>query len=165
MTLGHTDKENIRRVAAGFSGLEHRCQTVAEIRGVSFIDSSIDTSPERTAATLNSLGKRVKIILGGRTKGLGNEPLYQPLMKYAEKAAIYSDAREDLEELFETTELSKIPHAYFADFASAFDYITEGLRAGDTVLLSPAATAYGEFRDFTERAERFRQLIDEKIRG
>ena len=165
MTLGHTDKENIRRVASSFPGLEHRCQTVANINGVSFIDSSIDTSAERTAATLNSLGKRVKIILGGRTKGLSNAPLYPALKKYADKVAIYSDAREDLGELFKTTDLKEIPHACFADFESAFEYITEDLKDGDTVLLSPAATAYGEFRDFTERAARFLQLIEEKYKG
>jgi len=43
------------RVAQTFRGVAHRMQTVGCVSGVTYIDSSIDTSPTRTAATLAAL--------------------------------------------------------------------------------------------------------------
>ena len=163
MTIGYTDTDVIRQVAGSFSGLEHRCEKFLIYDKITFINSSIDTSPERTRATLESLNERVTLILGGRGKGLDPTPLISPVAKYAKKIAIYGDIREELLELIESRrELVKIPHASFEQFEDALEYATESLKRGDTLLLSPAATAYGQFRDFAERGRYFKAYINRK---
>jgi UDP-N-acetylmuramoylalanine--D-glutamate ligase len=55
----------------------------------------------------------------------------------------------------------RVPVHRYTAFADAFRGATETARQGDTVLLSPGCTAFGAFRDFEERGERFCQLVRE----
>lgn len=163
LTYGTADKNDALRVAHGFRGLMHRCDRFLEKDGITFIDSSIDTTPKRTAETLASLGKRVKILLGGRGKGLDTSPLGDALMRYADKIAVYGNVREEIAELLASNEkLRAVPSASFERFSDAVEYLTKELRCGDTVILSPAATSYGEFSSFEERGRRFRKIIQDK---
>jgi UDP-N-acetylmuramoylalanine--D-glutamate ligase len=127
---------------------------------VRYVSSSIDTTPERTKATLSGLDSRVRIILGGRGKGLSLEPLRNVLKKYADKIAVYGEVGREITEFIDSDdELKKIPHAAFKVFDEAIDYATDGVKVGDTVLLSPAATSYGEFADYKERGAHFKKRI------
>ena len=160
LTLGEFSTEHLRRVAREFAGLEHRMEKFLKAGGVDFINSSIDTTPARTRATLEALKRPVKIILGGGAKGLSILPLIPALTKYATKIALYGDAggmyfAEILDRGIDSGERTRL----FDKFDGALGYILDGLTDGDTVLLSPAATGYGEFRDFTERGRYFKDYI------
>ena len=48
----------------------------------------------------------------------------------------------------------RIPAVAFSSFREAFEAASSAAQPGDTVLLSPGCTAFGEFRDFEERGER-----------
>ena len=153
----------ISSVLSEFSGLKHRCELVGSFDGVKFYNSSIDTTPIRCASTLNALNLPVRLILGGRGKGLLPEVLRTPLLRYAKKIALYGEEGEALYTwISDDKELSRIECAHFWSFDEAFEYATDNVRYGDTVLLSPAATAYGEFASFEERGERFSELISAK---
>lgn len=159
LSIGYADKDRIRRVAASFDGLSERCEQIV-IDGIKYISSSIDTTPMRTATTLNSLGRKVSIILGGRTKQLPLEPLRLPLIKYASRISVYGEARDEFLDFLESDEeLSAIPHRAFTYFSDAIDYAKENLTRGDTLLLSPAATGYGEFKSYEERGRFFKSYI------
>lgn len=163
MSIGYADRELVCRVAGEFCGLEHRCEHFHERDGITFINSSIDTSPERTRATLSSLGKRVTLILGGRGKGLELTPLISPLADYAERIAIYGEIKDELADFIKShKELSAIPRESFIRFDEALEYATRYLTSGDTLLLSPSATAYGEFVSFEERGAHFKKYILQK---
>ncbi len=154
----------IQNTLTSFKGLRHRCEHILSYRGVDFYNSSIDTSPTRAASTLNSLNRRVRLILGGRGKGLDPTVMREPILKYASAIALYGEEGEKLHTwLSSDRELSNIPHVYFKGFDPAVDYATSNLNPGDTVLLCPACTAYGEFLSFEERGERFYSLIYEKF--
>ncbi len=156
LTWGYADIEKIREVGAGFEGLSHRCRLVHESGGVRFFDSSIDTTPIRTATTLSGLGKRVRIILGGRGKHLSLEPLRKPLSEYASYIGVYGEMGEEICAFLDTdTTLSRIPRCCHYRFSDTLCELCRGLREGDTVLLSPACTAYGEFQSFNERGDYF----------
>ena len=162
LTLGHTSTDRIRAVASTFAGLEHRCE-VLSIHGITFINSSIDTTPERTKTTLLGLNKRVRLILGGRGKGLPHDSMKEPLLKYAERIAIYGETGDELSSWIESDPaLEKICHKQFLCLYDAIDFACEGARQGDTVLLSPSATGYGEFRDFRDRGEFFKSYVKNK---
>ena len=163
LTHGYAERSDVFRVAHSFKGLPHRCDRFLSVGGANFIDSSIDTTPERTAATLRSLGKKVKLILGGRGKGLCMTPLLLPLASYAEEICVYGEIKDEIESFLDSHgSLRKIPRASFEYFSEAVEHITENIKDGDTVLLSPAATSYGEFRNFEERGELFRKIVHDK---
>ena len=162
LTLGYTSTEVIREVAMTFSGLEHRCEEFT-LGGVAYIDSSIDTTPSRTATTVAGLGRRVRIILGGRGKGLDFDALKEPLICYADKIALYGEAKDELLKWIENhSELKKIHHQAFSRLKDAIEYADADIERGETLLLSPAATSYGEFADYRSRGLFFKDYINNK---
>ncbi len=164
LTLGFADKGSLISALDSFHGLPHRAELCHTARGIDFIDSSIDTTPLRTANTLCGLNRPVLLLLGGRGKGLSYEPLSEPILRYARVIAIYGEAGEEIENfLISHTELRKIPRARYSDFDSALKYLCDTAHSSDTVLLSPAATAYGEFPDFTARGVHFKEYVKNKF--
>ena len=154
------DPQKMREVGRNFSPLAHRCEVVhSSCDGVTFIDSSIDTTPQRTKNTLEGLGRRVLLLLGGRGKGLSYEPMLDAIGKYALAVAAYGDAAEDIAELFQLKAcLRHIPFSSHLGFDDALTSLVNRARNGQTVLLSPSATGYGEFLNFEKRGERFATL-------
>ncbi len=157
---GSVPPEAILRGAADFRGVRHRMEYVGTVRGVAFYDSSIDTSPTRTAAALAALPFRPVVIAGGRGKGLSLLPLGDTLASHAKAVFLYGDTRE---EIFAAIG-GRVPAVCFEKFADAFAGAAGAAKKGDAVVLSPGCTAFGEFRDFEERGEVFCRLVGELSR-
>ena len=152
--------EHAMRVAGNFSGLAHRCEHVATLGGADYYDSSIDTSPERTAATLESLGRKCYVLLGGRSKGLPFDILVPSLQEYAKEAVLYGECKDEMMRAFS----SKIPTREFDTLNDATRYCIGKAGVGDTVILSPAATSYDAFQSFEERGDCFEKTVKEYIK-
>lgn len=186
---GEYTAEGLSEVAAALPTLPHRAELFYSFGGIDYINSSIDTTPERTRVTLEALGRRVRLILGGKGKGLSILPILPTLEKYAKGIYLYGEAgREFYEELSPLWDITLAPCRLFSRFAEAAEaaradaYLSKGVteagahlpkgatEAGayltkeaedycETVLLSPAATGYGEFRSFAERGDFFKRYI------
>ena len=159
---GYYGSEHLLAVARSFGGIAHRAELIAIKNGVEYIDSSVDSSPTRTATTLNGLKKRVILILGGRGKGLSYEPLIKPVCEYAKAVILTGENAEQIKKaLLSCDAFSKgtIPIYECENLASAIDEAKELSRPSDTVLLSPASTSYDEFKNFEERANFFKKRI------
>lgn len=155
MTDGVVGVNEIREVARNFGGLSHRCEVVLSRGGVDFIDSSIDSTPARTAQTLRSLDRPAVIILGGRGKGLDYGELIPALKKYVKKAIITG---ENAEEIY--TAISDAVNAEIIDgFESAVPYGRKCAEGVGTLLLSPASTSYDRFKNYAERGDIFKQIL------
>jgi UDP-N-acetylmuramoylalanine--D-glutamate ligase len=162
LASGHYERGHLYRVATQFRGLAHRCEVFLSRLGREYIDSSIDTSPARTAATLTALCRPISIILGGRGKHLPLAELIPHLRRYAVRIALYSEAGEEYyRELCDSGITEDIPTMLFYRFADAVEY-ADGAEGTVTVLLSPAATGYGEFKSYAERGDAFRRHITDK---
>ncbi len=161
LAYGAARIERIREVGRSFRPLSHRCEPVhTSASGIAFLDSSIDTTPMRTAATLSGLSRSVLLLLGGRGKGLSLEPLLPAVSEFATAVAIYGEVGAGIySALDEGGLVARIPVSLHERFDSALDALISLAKAGDTVLLSPAATAYGEFRSFDERGKHFADRV------
>ncbi len=163
LTWGKFSSEQLMKVAESFSGLEHRCERFLSVGGVDFINSSIDTSPARTCATLDALCRPVRIIIGGRGKGLSVEECIPTLTKYAARISLYGEAGEEYLPALQRAGIAQsVECELFARFDDAVEHACEGVRQGDTVLLSPMATGYGEFSSFAERGIHFKEYLRKK---
>jgi len=149
-TVGH-----LQKVSGEFAGLSHRSETVFIHGGVEYIDSSIDTSPDRTNNTMQALQKQVVLILGGRGKGSDYGALENSVSLYAKKVVIYG---EDREKIFSALSAHAECEVY-GNFASAVKRAVEVSGDAEAVLLSPAATSYDEFSSFEERAKKFKEIV------
>ena len=151
----------VRRFARAFTGAPHRMETVAERDGVLYIDSSIDTTPSRTAVTLSALKRegRVLLLLGGRGKRLSPAPLIEAVAKRGALAFLFGEIEEELAHaLLERC----LPFVRCGSMEKAVEHAMSEACPGDTVLLSPAATSYDAYRDFEERGDVFRHLVNQR---
>ena len=155
-----SDPKPLSQVARSFFGVAHRLQEVGVVRGVRYINSSIDSTPTRTAAALSALGKATFLLCGGRGKGLSFAPLRTAIEGRVNVLVLFGECRKEIAAAAEGFggRVICVP-----TLGEAIALAKEQAQAGDTVLLSPACTSFDEFRDFEERGECFRRaVLDEK---
>jgi UDP-N-acetylmuramoylalanine--D-glutamate ligase len=148
--LGVED-EQIARALASFPGVPHRLEPVGEVDGVRYVNDSKATN---VAAALRALAayreEPVHLILGGSRKGEDFAPLAAAIGPNVRSVHLIGETAPEL--------AAAIPQAHDdGDLASALGHVEA--RAGDVVLLSPACASYDQFRDFEERGEEFRRLV------
>ncbi len=157
LTDGYVSRKWIAEVAADFAGLPHRAELFYKARGIEFIDSSIDTTPSRTAETMRALNRRVVLILGGSDKGLNYEPLRAPIREYTDAVIICGENRERI-----AAALVGLDGIHITDcLESAVKLSEDLLTEGSTLLLSPASASYDSFTNFEERGRKFKELTKE----
>lgn len=155
MTDGIADRDAICSVASSFVGLPHRCERFLLRDGIEYIDSSIDSTPERTAQTLRSLDRQVVLILGGRSKGLNYRELRPVIEKYAKRVLITGENAEEIyNAIADATKAEILPDLESAGRRGSFLAKEVG-----TLLLSPASTSYDAYINFAERGEKFKKII------
>ncbi len=158
-TWGLADEEAIRRVARTFPGVKHRIQLVREKDGVRWYNSSIDSSPTRTAAALNSFAQKVIVIAGGYDKHIPLEPLGELFERKTKAAILMGVTGKKINEiLHDTGYTGKIETA--SSMQEAVEIAHSLAREGDTVILSPAAASFDMFKDFEERGEKFVECVN-----
>ncbi|MBR3894775.1 MAG: UDP-N-acetylmuramoyl-L-alanine--D-glutamate ligase [Clostridia bacterium] len=163
LTDGWVSDEDIFAVASTFQGVEHRLEPVRELDGVTYYNSSIDSSPARTAAALSALAPRRPIVIcGGYDKKIPFAPLADALCKHA-KAVVLTGATAPkiLEALKARPEVEKgmLPIYPEPDFTKAVTLARGLAERGDIVLLSPACASFDAFPNFAVRGETFRKIV------
>ena len=152
--LGFED-DAIRKGVAGFEGLEHRYEPVAEINGVMYINDSKATNVDSVRVALEAAEPPVILIAGGRDKG-GDFNSLLPLVKAkAQKVLALGEARETILKTF-----SAVTEVRLVDtLEDAVRDAAAGARAGMTVLLSPGCASFDMFANFEERGRVFKRAV------
>ena len=167
VTHGKVSYDDVRTVAQTFGGVEHRLEFVRELDGVTYINGSIDSSPTRTAAALSALDDRpVVLIVGGSDKNLDYAPFAETVFASTVRTLVLTGAT--MEKVYAA--VTEAPG--YADAAAkglkivknpSFDGAVEDARtaakAGDTVILSPAAASFDAFPNFMVRGRHFKELV------
>ncbi|BAJ04006.1 UDP-N-acetylmuramoylalanine--D-glutamate ligase [Shewanella violacea DSS12] len=147
------DKEPMIQVAKNFTGLAHRCELVANIAAVAYVNDSKATNVGATVAALEGLGEHlgdIILIVGGDGKGADFTPLETVFNKVAHLITLGKDG-DKIAALKE--------HSHKADsMADAVKQAAELATAGDIVLLSPACASLDMYKNFMARGDDFRQL-------
>ncbi len=162
---GYASPEDIAAVARSFRGVKHRLELVHETGGVSYYNSSIDSSPTRTAAALSAMGKRsLVVICGGYDKNIPFEPLADALLRHGNiRAVVLTGATaEKIEEAVKAhPDFDRRTFAILRkpDFAEAVYAASDAAERGDAVLLSPACASFDAFANFEKRGERFCEIV------
>jgi UDP-N-acetylmuramoylalanine--D-glutamate ligase len=149
--LAGAPEEQIAEALRTFAGVPHRLELVRELSGVSYVNDSKATN---VAAALRALAayedEPVHVILGGSRKGEDFAPLAAAIGPNVRSVHLIGETADEL--------AAVLPQAARdGDLATAVRSIRA--REGDVVLLSPACASYDQFRDFEERGEEFRRLV------
>ena len=153
-------EDAINEVASTFEGVDHRMQFIAEKNGIKYYDSSIDSTPSRTAATLQAMTIKPTVICGGHDKCLTYDLLADTLNKNAYAVVVTgASAPKILEEIY------RIPNRNFLcfyeeDFEKAVIRSANITPRGGAVLLSPACASFDCFKDYKERGIFFQKIVN-----
>jgi len=137
-----------------YPGLPHRMERVRERDGVLFVNDSKATNPTATAPALAAF-ERIRWICGGQAK-TDNLDECAPHFGHVRKAYTIGEAGELFASLLS-------PHMAVAQCQTLDRAVGEAAaeaEAGDTVLLSPACASFDQFRDFEDRGDQFRALVE-----
>lgn len=150
-------KESIIQVAKTFGGVEHRNELVRELDGVKYFNSSIDSSPTRTAACLHSFSGKVIVICGGYDKHIPLEPLGPLFAEKAKAAILMGNTAEKIENILKN--IGYKPYYRVKNMEEAVSKAQEIAKPGDCVVLSPAAASFDMFKNFEERGNIYKNLV------
>ena len=162
LMYGEVDFDIYREIARTFGGVEHRLEFVAELDGVKYYNSSIDSSPTRTAAALSALAHKPIVICGGSEKGLDFAPLARALLGSAKAVVLNGASRQKIRAAIKSEmPYGKCPIGVFEEefLGEAMVRAREIAEWGDIVLLSPACASFDQFKNFAERGEFFKNTV------
>lgn len=161
--LAGTPAGAIARVLRNFAGIEHRCELVAEIAGVKFVNDSKGTNPEATIKALRAFSEPIILIAGGRTKGSDFSEWAELVKERVKRVILLGEAAPLLEQVLTDTGYYNIERVVSLEEAVAAAYRTA--RAGECVLLSPACASWDMFSSYEERGRAFKEAVAQLGRG
>jgi UDP-N-acetylmuramoylalanine--D-glutamate ligase len=137
-----------------FPGLPHRMDIVATVGGVRFVNDSKATNPTSAAPALQAF-EGLHWILGGQAKTPELDACL-PHLSHVKAAYAIGEAAP----VFAALLAPHLPVVAAGTLEAAFAAAVAAAVPGDTVLLSPAAASFDQFRDFEARGQAFRALVE-----
>jgi UDP-N-acetylmuramoylalanine--D-glutamate ligase len=143
-----------------FKAVPHRLETVRVLNGVTWVNDSIATAPERVLAALKSYTEPLVLLAGGADKKLPwDDMILLALQKTRHIIAFGRDGDIVVNTVKKHTgSEARVTRVQTLD--EAVQQAAEIAQAGDVVLLSPGGTSYDAYLDFVQRGEHFRTLVN-----
>ena len=162
---GFASVDSMVDVAKTFAGVEHRIEFVRELRGVKYYNDSIASSPSRTMAGLRAFENKVILIAGGKDKGVGFEEFGDSLIDFVKVLVLTGlTAGKINEAVVNSPNYDGVPVIIMEDdFEQAVLVASEMACEGDIVILSPACTSFDRFKNFEDRGNTFKAIVNRLV--
>jgi UDP-N-acetylmuramoylalanine--D-glutamate ligase len=169
-----------------FMPLEHRIEFVAEINGVKVYNDSKATNPDATIKALESFGRQVTLILGGKDKDMDFTVLLPALDGKVLNLILIGETRQKILNILaagqqnmrkvEKTAGEKTAGKKSAEeklkykvivcdsLQEAVDKGLEMTESGNILLLSPACASFDMFSDYKDRGKKFKKSVLDKAK-
>ncbi|UTA48867.1 UDP-N-acetylmuramoyl-L-alanine--D-glutamate ligase [Simiduia sp. 21SJ11W-1] len=137
-----------------FTGLPHRCEWVAEVRGVTYINDSKGTNVGATLAAIEGFADnehKLVLIAGGDGKGADFSPLKAAFGKHLRALIVIGKDAKALAALAN----NQVQVGFASDMCDAVSQAHGIAQHGDKVLLSPACASFDMFKGYADRGEQF----------
>ncbi|MCX5808917.1 MAG: UDP-N-acetylmuramoyl-L-alanine--D-glutamate ligase [Proteobacteria bacterium] len=149
------EQQVVEEVLRNFKGLAHRVEPIRELNGVRFYNDSKATNVDATRRALESIEGKVILIAGGKDKG-GSYKVIADLMDKVKSMILIGEAKERISD-----ELGEFTKTYMEkDLNSAAERAFEIADTGDIVLFSPMCSSFDMFRDYKERGNIFKKIVE-----
>ena len=149
-------KESIRNSLHTFAGVEHRLESVCNVRGVEFINDSKATNVNSCWYALESMRTPVVLILGGTDKGNDYNEIKQLIKEKVHTLVFMGVDNSKLENFFAPL---GIPFVSTHSMEEAVKTAYQKANVGDTVLLSPCCASFDLFKNYEDRGRLFKETV------
>ncbi len=143
-------------------GIPHRLEFVRRWHGADWYNDSIATAPERTMAAIHAFDQPLVLLLGGRDKKLPWTELAAEMHQRARHIVLFGEAADMIEKTLIDYEHGQFPYMLekHLSMSEAVRAAAKIVKEGDVVLLSPGCTSYDAYKDFEERGDLFKKIVE-----
>jgi len=153
--LGGVQREAVQAGLDSYPGLPHRLESVRVLDGVEWVNDSKATNVDSVLVALRAFPGNLLLIAGGKGKGAP----YQPMVDEGQgKVKAVLTLGKDAETIAAAYQ-GHAPVHPCGTLDVAVRRARELAQPGDTVLLSPACASYDQFKNFEDRGETFKRLV------
>ncbi len=155
----------VNRVASTFRGVEHRIEPVRKFNDIRFYNDSIASSPNRTIAGLCSFKEKVILIAGGKDKNSDYSELGKAIIEKVKCLVLVGETSEIilnsyLDEKAKHPDIKPIPIERCRTLKEAVIRAYTQAKPGDVILMSPASTSFDLYKNFEERGNVFKEIVN-----
>jgi UDP-N-acetylmuramoylalanine--D-glutamate ligase len=148
----------VGRALRSFAGVAHRLELVLDKDGVRWINDSKATNVDSTITALLAVEGPVRLILGGQGKGQDFSALAERVATTCASVHLIGEATDVIADALKAT---RVGMNFDSTLGAAVKSCSAEVRAGESVLLSPACASFDQFADFEDRGDQFRRLVEE----
>jgi UDP-N-acetylmuramoylalanine--D-glutamate ligase len=155
------NQELITKVLQDFKGMEHRLELVREVGGVKYYNDSFATTPEATLAAIKSFKEPKVLILGGHDKGASFYELANEITNSSSIRQVIAigETGEKFIDLLNDRGFDKITLGGNT-MQSIVNAAKNTAQPGDVVLLSTACASFGLFKNYKDRGNQFKDVVN-----
>jgi UDP-N-acetylmuramoylalanine--D-glutamate ligase len=175
LAIGHALKipfEIMLNTLRCFKGLEHRCQWVATIDGVEYINDSKATNVGATVAAIKGFSdsakglvdksdKNIILIAGGQSKGADFSPLVKNFTDTVSTIILLGVDAKLIELAILNGGIKNSVKIFHVDsLNAAVELAKVNAKKNDIVLLSPACASFDMFKSYEDRGRQFIKIVE-----
>ena len=146
----------IRESLQQFTGVDHRLQYVATVKGVRYVNDSKATNVNSCWYALDSMTTPTVLILGGTDKGNDYSEIDKLVLDKCHTLIFMGRNNHKLIQHFEPMGVKYISTDSLQDAVLA---AYQSANEGDTVLLSPCCASFDLFKNYEDRGEQFVKAV------
>lgn len=150
-------KEVIETSMNTFNKPSHRQEYVTEISGVTFFNDSKATNLKAMLYALSEIDREIHLIAGGRFKGEDFATVKEALPKNLKTIYALGEMQQNIEislnKQVNVVKVGSLKEAVQLAFAQA--------KPSEVVLLSPGCPSFDQFKNFEERGEMFKSIVQQ----
>lgn len=155
--------EDAVKAVKEFKPVEHRIEFIKEIEQVKWYNDSASSSPTRTLSGLNAFDEEIVLIAGGYDKNLDYTPIAKPIVEKVKallligqtSGKIFDVVKEELENQKKNLDIYMCE-----DLEQTVNLAKKLAKPGNIVLFSPASASFDMFKDFADRGNQFKNLVN-----
>lgn len=151
--------EIIRKTVKEFKGVAHRIEFVAEKNGVAYYNDSKGTNPDAAIKGIQAMNRPTVLIGGGYDKDSSYDEWIEAFNGKVKKLVLLGATKEKIAQT--AHRLGFLDTVYADTFEEAVQICVDTAQPGDAVLLSPACASWGMFKNYEERGDKFKELVNQ----
>ena len=147
-----------------FKGVEHRLEFIREIDGCKWYNDSVSSSPTRTIAGLKSFDEEIVLIAGGYDKNLDYTPIAKPILEKVKTLILLGQTSGKIFDAVkneEEKEGKSIDIYICENLKDTVELAKKLAKPNQVVLFSPASASFDLFKNFADRGEQFKKLVNQ----
>lgn len=150
--------DRIRKTIKAFKGVEHRIEFVREVGGVTYYNDSKGTNPDAAIKGIQAMNRPTYLIGGGYDKESSYDEWIQAFDGKVKKLILLGQTKEKIDAAAKA--LGFTDTILVDTFEEAVETCVRLSKPGDAVLLSPACASWGMFKNYEERGDKFKELVN-----